>query len=304
MILRSMSRPASSLGKDIILRVFQGCDLRSAAIAAAVCPFWSALLACVLCDAQLQQGLRSPPRAGTSATVRTSTRSRVDAPELTTKELLPGGEVGYLQHFNVVRNLTQLAPLLQRLASLELGLETANAAAGLVALQQLLALRRLKLGPSTPGRKLRLKFTALRLLPSSLTELHLNFVPATGDDAVANVFPTVCLQNLRKLVLHFGAVPRCLLEVEPLQATDALCPLLTWLEVSGKRPSMREDSELEELGWRADGAEETMSAQFLTRFPALQTFDLEEGHVSDFDTALEEMPHLVAARLHLVITID
>ena len=196
----------------------------------------------------------------------------------------------------MVRNLTQLAPLLRRLASLELGLDTANAAVGLGVLQQLHSLHRLKLSTSNPARKLRLQLAALRLLPSSLTELNLNFVPALGEDALANVFPTVCLQNLRKLVLHFGTVPQRVKEAEPFQATDAICPLLTWLEVVGPNPCAHDDSEseLEEGIWAV-----TLSAQFSTRFPAIQTLHIAEGHVSGFCEAIEDMPHLTAARLHL-----
>ena len=200
----------------------------------------------------------------------------------------------------MVRHLTQLAPLLQRLASLDLGLDTANAAAGLVVLQQLHSLRRLKLSSSHPGRKLRLKFAALRLLPSSLTELHLHFKPALGDDPLANEFPTVCFPHLRRLVLHFAGVNDCVQEAEPFQATDALCPLLTWLEVIGPNPYMHQDSELEDLDWDPDMTEETFFAQLTPRFPAIQTLDLAEGYVKGYRfNALEQMPHLLAARLHL-----
>ena len=189
----------------------------------------------------------------------------------------------------MVSNLVQLAPLLQHLFSLELGLETANAAAGLVVLQQLHSLRSLKLTPSTPGRQLRLEFASLRLLPSSLIELVLHFVPALGDDLLANMFPTACFQNLRRLVLYPTVHIQ---EAEPFQATDALCPLLTWLEVVGPTPE-RDWAEAVTPG------EETLSAQFLTRFPAIKTVDIAEGHVRDIPKALEDMPHLVAARLHL-----
>ena len=201
----------------------------------------------------------------------------------------------------MVRNLTQLAPLLQRLASLELGLETANAAAGLVALQQLHSLHRLKPYPSIPGRKLRLELGTLRLLPSSLTELHLHIVPALGDDPLANEFPTVCFPDLQRLALHFGAVPLQIKQAEPFEATDALCPHLTWLEVVGPNPCPNADSESLDLDAPANPAEETLSAQFLTRFPAIQTLEIAEGHVRGFRKALEDMPHLVAARLHLEV---
>ena len=216
---------------------------------------------------------------------------------LTTRDLLPGGEVGYLQHLRVADNLGQLAPLLQQLASLELGLETADAATGLFMLQQLHSLRRLKLSSSTPRRNLRLGFAALRLLPSSLTDLNLHFEPALGDNPLANMFPTVCFPNLQRLGLRFGAVPLRLKWAEPFQATDALCPLLTWLEVVGPIPRPYY------MVWNgpapADLAEETLSAQFLTRFPATQTLIIADGHVRDFHEGIDDMPHLVAARLHL-----
>ena len=259
-----MSRPASSLDENMILRVFQYCNLRTAAIAAAVCPHWSAPFS--LCAVRRT----APAEPDVSVKSRYQCyRMHIDTLEnLTTKDLLASSKVGYLQHFDVVRNLAQLAPLLQRLTSLELGLESASAA-GLVVLQQLQSLRRLKLSPSTPGRQLRLEFVALRLLPSSLTELQLHFVPALGDDPLANVFPTVCFPNLRRLGLRFGAVPKRVREAEPFQATNTSCPLLTWLEVVGPDPFMIEDSDTDTVP--DDIRRENMSVQFLTRFPAIQT---------------------------------
>ena len=198
----------------------------------------------------------------------------------------------------MVSNLAQLAPLLQRLASLELRLDDATAAAGLSALQRLHSLRSLKLFPLPPARKLRLTFSALRLLPSSLTVLQLHFVPALGDDPLANMLPTVSFPNLRRLLLHFGVVPLRIKQAEPFQAMDALCPLLTWLKVVGPNPWTHDGSESDEE-YEGPLTEETLSAQFLSRFPAIQTLEVAEGHVRDFRRALEDMPHLVAARLHL-----
>ena len=167
----------------------------------------------------------------------------------------------------------------------------------MITLQQLHSLRRIKLTSSTPGRKLRLELVALRLLPSSSTELELHIVPALGDDPLANMFPTVCFPNLRRLALYFGAVPVRVREAEPFQATDALCPLLIWLKVVGPNPCMLDDSESDK--GRSFLLKETLSAQFLTRFPAIQTLCGAEGQVRDFRRALAQMPHLVAARLHL-----
>ena len=192
----------------------------------------------------------------------------------------------------MVRNLAQLGPLLRRFASLELSLDDTTDAAGLITLQQLHSLRHLKLSSSTPKRELRLELAALRLLPSSLTELQLLFVPALGDNPLANMFPTVCFPNLRRLALHFGVMPRRIREADPFQATDALCPLFTWLEVVGPNPCTLDDSESDEEG--GDGPyNETLSAQFLSRFPAIQTLEMSEGQVEI--AALEKMLHLVAA---------
>ena len=198
----------------------------------------------------------------------------------------------------MVRNLTQLAPLLQRLASLELRLDDTTAAAAFITLQQLHSLRRLQLSSSNSGRELRLELVALCLPPSSLTELELDFVPALGDDPLANMFPTVCFPNLRRLVLDFGAVPMRVKQAEPFQATDALRPLLTWLKVFGPNPCVLDDSESDE------GSDvplkETLSAQFLACFPANKTLYIAEGHVEGFRGILKDMSHLLAACLHLV----
>ena len=170
----------------------------------------------------------------------------------------------------------------------------------MVVLRQLHSLRHLKLSSSTPGRELRFELVALRLLPSSLTKLQLHFVPALGDDPLANVFPSVCFPNLRRLVLHFGVLPLQIRQADPFQVTDALCPLLIWLEVVGPSPYTSYDSESDEEN---DIPEKTLSAQFLTRFPAIQTLEVAEGQVEwhGFFAPLEKMPHLVAARLHLEV---
>ena len=126
-------------------------------------------------------------------------------------------------------------------------------------------------------------------------------MPALGDVLLADVFPTVCFPNMRRLALHFGVLPLQIKEADPFQVTNALCPLLTWLEVVGPSPHTIYDSESDENFNHV--VQETLSAQFLTRFPAIQTLEVAEGQVGRHGLfmALEKMPHLVADRLHLEV---